>query len=246
MDLREKVKEDLLRSQRLNRSRKRDSFRYPNKLVVRLTNLYMDIYPGNSRNFFKNFAKCCIFLFLNRNVDITFTFPTGKITEEEVLKICGRIKRKRCADRSDLIRLSNGFLCSTVNILAFLRTQGAINVLVKELTDPCGNNQLLAAEAFCNMSLGGDSGSCTKIAKQIASYLVTIFTCGDNDLAQTSLWILYNLMAESERTQDVFLAIRVDMKLRSMLSGNYDTALLKVETTRCLSLVVSSSLFNRG
>lgn len=163
------------------------------------------------------------------------------VDEQEILKLCNRIKRRKHADESDLFRLSNGFLYSTTNIAIFLKVQGAVNVLVKELTGSSGDKQLLAAEAFCNLSLG-DSGSCFKVSKLISSYLLTMTTSVNNELAQTSLWTLYNLIAESEKAQEVFLAGKVDSKLLGILEGNYE-AELQMEATKCLAVLVASPLF---
>lgn len=174
------------------------------------------------------------------------TTPPLQITEPEILKLCNRIKRRKHADEKDLTRLSNGFLWSSDNISSFLKNQGSLNVLVKELTGSNGQKQILAAEAVCNLSLG-DPGACLKIAKQIATYLLPMLSSKNTQLAQTSLWILYNLIADDtddvHRVQEVFFAQRIDMKLMGILGDNVDVE-LKQEATKCLSVVVGSSLFD--
>lgn len=165
-----------------------------------------------------------------------------QVNQVEILKLCNRIKRRKHADEKDLTRLSNGFLYSSGNIEAFLKTQGTLNVLVKELTGASGEKQILAAEAFCNLALGDPVG-CVKIAKQVATYLMNLATSKNDQLAQTSLWILYNLIADNgERAQEVFFAQRIDLKLVTILQDNVNVE-LKLEATKCLSVVVASSLF---
>lgn len=178
---------------------------------------------------------------------INFTPPPPyQITEPEILKLCNRIKRRKHADEKDLTRLSNGFLWSSDNISSFLKNQGSLNVLVKELIGSSGQKQILTAEAVCNLSLG-DPGACLKIAKQIATYLLPMLSSKNTQLAQTSLWILYNLIADdtddAHRVHEVFFVQRIDLKLMTILEDNVDVE-LKQEATKCLSVVVDSSLFD--
>lgn len=158
----------------------------------------------------------------------------------EVEKLCNRIKRRKHADESDLERLSRGFLSSAANITAFVKVPGALNVLIKELTGSSGEKQVLAAEAICNLSLG-DSGSCSKIAKQVAAYLLTLASSQNYHVAETSLWIMYNLMVDNEPVLDVFLAHKVDWKLRGILESNVPVE-LKREATKCLAVVMAKPL----
>lgn len=166
-----------------------------------------------------------------------------EVSASEILKLCNRIKRRKQLEDYDLIRISKGFLCSSENIVLFLKTQGAFNVLIKELIGSSGDKQILVAEAICNLSLG-DHLSCVKISKAIASYLLPMTTSQNSSLAETSLWILYNLMAEeNERVDETFFTQGVDLKLLAALESNVDIH-VKLETTRCLAVIVASPLLN--
>lgn len=169
---------------------------------------------------------------------------TVYVSESEILKLCNRIKRRKHSDDSDLIQLGKGFLSTPQNIVAFLKTQGALNVLVKDLTSSSsGDKQMLAAEAFCNLSLG-DETSCLKISKQIATYIVDMTTSQNSELAQTCLWTLYNLLAESgDRVHQIFHAQGVHLKLVAVLQSNVDIS-LKIEASKCLSVVVASTVLD--
>lgn len=165
-----------------------------------------------------------------------------EVNETEILKLCNRMKRRKQLEESDMVRLSQGFISSAANIETFQKTTGALNVLVKELIGSSGEKQVLAAEVFCNLSLG-DSGSCLKIAKQIATYLMPMVSSLNHSLAETSLWILFNLIAESERALEVFQAQGLDLKLQETLENKSIDETLKCEATKCLSVLVSSPLF---
>ena len=93
------------------------------------------------------------------------------ILETDIRGLARRIKRLRQADCQDLKRLSHGFLQGNKNIEEFCNTQGALGIIVKELTGQDSNRKLLAFECLCNLTLGPDY--CTeKIIKAAGSYLV--------------------------------------------------------------------------
>lgn len=101
------------------------------------------------------------------------------VNESDINGLCSRIKRRKRATAEDLRRLANAFLQSESNISAFIKVTGAINVLVKEFTGTDRDQQLLAGQCLCNLSLGNEI-SCSKIATFAGSYLM-IFMLNSND-----------------------------------------------------------------
>lgn len=89
---------------------------------------------------------------------------------KEIRGICSRIKRRKQAEENDLLALSNGFLQSQENITAFIKTTGAINVLVKEFIGSDSGKQNLAGECLCNLAMG-DEICCEKVVEFAGSYL---------------------------------------------------------------------------
>lgn len=157
-----------------------------------------------------------------------------------VPKLCNRIKRRSKADCEDLSRLSDAFLASETNISSFMKTQGALGVLVKELFSSSGEKQVLVTEVLCNLALG-DEFCVEKLTTAIAPYLVPMVTSQYCTLAETSLWTLFNLIVASEKAQELLLAQQVDLKLLKLLEGNADEN-LKTEATKCLSVLSKSLL----
>lgn len=100
------------------------------------------------------------------------------ITDQDIIGLAGRIKRRKQAESDDLYRLSTGFLQNELNIRTFVNIQGALNVIVKVLTGSNAKLQILAAECINNLSLG-DSITCEKIALTCGTYL-TAFTNHQN------------------------------------------------------------------
>ena len=103
------------------------------------------------------------------------------LTEKDVVGLCSRIKRRKHATEEDLRKLSNAFIQSEANIVAFIKITGAINILIKEFTGCERNQQLLAAQCLCNLSLG-DETCCSKVATFAGSYLM-IFIMKSSDVA---------------------------------------------------------------
>uniref|UniRef100_A0A182W6N5 IBB domain-containing protein n=1 Tax=Anopheles minimus TaxID=112268 RepID=A0A182W6N5_9DIPT len=121
------------------------------------------------------------------------------ISEQEIKGLAGRIKRRKRCDPLDLVRLSYGFQQSRENISHFIRTTGAINVIVKELTGHDYNLQLLAAECLCNLSLGDDV-CCEKIANFAGTYLIALAENPNcRPLQQTCFWTLQNIVGSSPK-----------------------------------------------
>lgn len=102
------------------------------------------------------------------------------LTEKDVAGLCSRIKRRKHATEQDLRKLSNAFIQSAANITAFIKTTGAINIIIKEFTGSDRSQQLLAAQCLCNLSLG-DETCCLKIATFTGSYLM-IFIMKSSDV----------------------------------------------------------------
>lgn len=103
------------------------------------------------------------------------------LTEKDIAGLCSRIKRRKHASEEDLIRLSNAFIQSELNISAFIKTTGAVNIVVKELTGSDNSRKLLAAQCLCNLSLG-DEICCFKLATFAGSYIM-ILTMESTDAA---------------------------------------------------------------
>lgn len=93
------------------------------------------------------------------------------LTEKDVRALTARIKRRKGATEEDMNRLNCALLQSMDNITAFIKTPGAINIIVRELIGKNVVNQILACEFLCNLSLG-DEICCEKIAIYSGLYLV--------------------------------------------------------------------------
>lgn len=105
------------------------------------------------------------------------------ISEHDIHGLCSRIKRRKAADDEDLRKLGSAFIQSEENIIAFIRVTGAINVIVKEFTGNDRNQQILAAQCICNLSLGNDI-CCFKLATFAGSYLsIAMLNINDTQLS---------------------------------------------------------------
>lgn len=111
------------------------------------------------------------------------------VTEKDIAGLCSRIKRRKHATDEDLRKLCNAFIQSEANISAFIKTTGAINVIIKEFTGSDRSQQLLAAQCLCNLSLG-DETCCAKIATFAGSYLM-IFIMKSSDISLAVNWICF-------------------------------------------------------
>lgn len=115
------------------------------------------------------------------------------ITEKDIAGLCSRIKRRKHATAEDLTKLGNAFIQNEANISAFIKTTGAINIIIKEFTGNDHNQQLLAAQCLCNLSLG-DETCCTKIATFAGSYLmIFMMKLSDTSMAVSFLLLLHSL-----------------------------------------------------
>uniref|UniRef100_A0A182QJ20 IBB domain-containing protein n=1 Tax=Anopheles farauti TaxID=69004 RepID=A0A182QJ20_9DIPT len=144
------------------------------------------------------------------------------ITEQEIKGLAGRIKRRKRCDPIDLVRLSYGFQQSRENIAHFIRTTGAINVIVKELTGHDFNLQLLAAECLCNLSLGDDV-CCEKIATFAGTYLIALSENPNcRPLQQTCLWAVQNIVGSSPKGSKLLFSQGLVVVLVRLLSSVTD------------------------
>lgn len=94
---------------------------------------------------------------------------TEILTVEDIKGLCGRIKRRKHCTDEDLQKLGNAFFQSKANISAFIRTTGALNVIIKEFIGH--ERQLQAGKVLCNLSMG-DEGCCNKIALFAGAYIM--------------------------------------------------------------------------
>ncbi|XP_040171562.1 uncharacterized protein LOC120905014 [Anopheles arabiensis] len=141
------------------------------------------------------------------------------ITEQEIKGLAGRIKRRKRCDPLDLVRLSYGFQQSRENIAHFIRTTGAINVIVKELTGHDYNLQLLAAECLCNLSLGDDV-CCEKIANFAGTYLIALAENPNcRPLQETCFWTLQNIVGSSPKGSKLLFSQGLVVVLVRLLSS---------------------------
>lgn len=92
------------------------------------------------------------------------------LTEEDVKKLCGRIKRLKHANEEDLTKLTTAFYQREENISVFLKTTGAINVIIKEFIGNDHEKRILAGQVLLNLSLA--DGDCSKIATFAGAYLM--------------------------------------------------------------------------
>ncbi|XP_050077953.1 uncharacterized protein LOC126564874 [Anopheles maculipalpis] len=140
------------------------------------------------------------------------------ISEQEIKGLASRIKRRKRCDPLDLVRLSYGFQQSRENISHFIRTTGAINVIVKELTGHDYNLQLLAAECLCNLSLGDDV-CCEKIANFAGTYLIALAENPNcRPLQQTCFWTLQNIVGSSPKGSKLLFSQGLVVVLVRLLS----------------------------
>ncbi|CAO1356399.1 unnamed protein product [Diamesa hyperborea] len=129
-----------------------------------------------------------------------------KITEQDVIGLCSRIKRKKHASIEDMARLSTAFLQNKENISVFIKVTGAINVIIKEFTCCENTKQIDAAEFLCNLSLG-DETCCEKIAYVAGVYLtIYIMNLQNTQLTTTCLWIMQNLAASGDKPLDILFS----------------------------------------
>jgi hypothetical protein len=112
------------------------------------------------------------------------------LTESDIKGLCGRIKRRKHCTEEDLEKLTNAFFQSEENITEFLKTTGAINILIKELLGT--ERQLMAAQCLCNLSLG-DEMSCNKIATFAGCYLMILLKNLSDVMLIVSIEIFLNV-----------------------------------------------------
>jgi hypothetical protein len=108
------------------------------------------------------------------------------LTENDVVGLCGRIKRRKHATEEDLIKLGTAFYQNEANISAFMKITGAINVIIKEFIGH-SDRQFLVAQVLCNLSLS--DACCSKIATFSGAYLMVYL----RNLTQTSFIVSLNL-----------------------------------------------------
>ncbi|KAH8293109.1 hypothetical protein KR044_004279, partial [Drosophila immigrans] len=159
---------------------------------------------------------------LRTNATDALRFGLGQIKDEiselenlsvkDVHGLAGRIKRRKHATAEDMYRLSHAFLQSNDNIKAFAATQGAAQVIVKELTGANVQRQIEAAECLCNLSLG-EAHVCEKITTLAGSYLVTYLNSQEPRLKRSCLWTLANILASCEKSAKTLLQMQLATKL---------------------------------
>uniref|UniRef100_A0A1A9WKP0 IBB domain-containing protein n=1 Tax=Glossina brevipalpis TaxID=37001 RepID=A0A1A9WKP0_9MUSC len=130
------------------------------------------------------------------------------LSENDVLGIARRIKRRKHAAPEDMYRLSHAFLQDLDNIKAFNKMSGALQILIKELTGKNSECQINAAECLCNFSLG-DSQVCEKIASLAGSYLVTYLHSSEIQLVRLCLWTMANILATSSKGARICLQMQL-------------------------------------
>ncbi|KAH8403233.1 hypothetical protein KR222_008554, partial [Zaprionus bogoriensis] len=159
---------------------------------------------------------------LRTNTTDALRFGLGQIQDEirelenlgikDVHGLASRIKRRKHATAEDMYRLSHAFLQGNDNINAFAQVQGALQVLVKELTGAHVDRQIEAAECLCNFSLG-ESHVCEKITTLAGSYLVTYLNSQEARLKRSCLWTLANILATCAKSGKTLLQMQLVTKL---------------------------------
>lgn len=124
-------------------------------------------------------------------------FIAEQITEKDISGLAGRIKRRKQATAEDLVKLGHAFLQNQSNISVFMKITGASNVIIKEFTGNNGNQQLLAAQCLCNLSMG-DEISCAKLSSSIGTYLI-MYVHSSTNIILTVSRLSTNLHYQSDR-----------------------------------------------
>ncbi|XP_034100313.1 transmembrane and coiled-coil domain-containing protein 6 [Drosophila albomicans] len=166
---------------------------------------------------------------LRTNATDALRFGLGQIRDEirelenlsvkDVHGLAGRIKRRKHATTEDMYRLSHAFLQSNDNINAFAATQGAVQVIVKELTGTNVQRQIDAAECLCNLSLG-EAHVCEKITTLAGSYLVTYLNSQESRLKRSCLWTLANILASCQKSAKTLLQMQLATKLWKLYTSD--------------------------
>ncbi|XP_060654285.1 uncharacterized protein LOC132789947 [Drosophila nasuta] len=166
---------------------------------------------------------------LRTNATDALRFGLGQIRDEirelenlsvkDVHGLAGRIKRRKHATTEDMYRLSHAFLQSNDNINAFAATQGAVQVIVKELTGADVQRQIDAAECLCNLSLG-EAHVCEKITTLAGSYLVTYLNSQESRLKRSCLWTLANILASCQKSAKTLLQMQLATKLWKLYTSD--------------------------
>lgn len=165
---------------------------------------------------------------------------SSTLNEKAISGICSRIKRRKLADVQDLVALSNGFLQSNSNITVFIKTVGAINILVKEFIGNDSTRQILAGECLLNLSLG-DEICCEKVAQFASSYLtIYILNLPNFKLLKTCLWIMQNLAASGEKPLTILMSQKL-VKNVLHVSNHVMYDEIKDECNTLLDIMLSSS-----
>lgn len=178
------------------------------------------------------------------------------LTEKDIAGLCSRIKRRKHASEEDLRKLSNAFIQSEANIAMFIKTTGAINIIIKEFTGSDRCKQLFAAQCLCNLSLG-DEICCSKVATFAGSYLM-IFIMKSNDatltvsqiiqvdqslffimrcflLQRICLWITQNIVAAGSKAMNILLSQEL---LKNCLHILNESAEQEVDAVQLLDIIV--------
>lgn len=178
------------------------------------------------------------------------------LTEKDIAGLCSRIKRRKHASEEDLRKLGNAFIQSEANIAVFIKTTGAINIIVKEFTGSDRSKQLFAAQCLCNLSLG-DEICCSKVATFAGSYLM-IFIMKSNDatltvsqiiqldqslfflmrcflLQRICLWITQNIVAAGSKAMNILLSQEL---LKNCLHILNESAEQEVDAVQLLDIII--------
>lgn len=178
------------------------------------------------------------------------------LTEKDIAGLCSRIKRRKHASEEDLRKLSNAFIQSEANIATFIKTTGAINIVIKEFTGSDRSKQLLAAQCLCNLSLG-DETCCSKVATFAGSYLM-IFIMKSNDVTLTvssiilaeskfsfltcnfllqriCLWITQNVVAAGSKSMNILLSQEL---LKNCLHILNESAEQGIDAVQLLDIII--------
>ncbi|XP_030382805.1 uncharacterized protein LOC115630410 isoform X1 [Scaptodrosophila lebanonensis] len=141
----------------------------------------------------------------------------------------------------DMYRLSYAFLQGNENINAFADKQGAVQVLVKELTGIDLTRRFDAAECFCNFSLG-EAHVCEKIATLAGTYLVTYMDIKEPRLKRSCLWTLANILSTSNKATTTLLQMQLVPKLWKLYTAPADDLnVYQEDAAICLYLIATSA-----
>ncbi|XP_067012982.2 uncharacterized protein [Anabrus simplex] len=140
---------------------------------------------------------------------------------KEVSELAERLKHKGNVTLRELHMLKNAFIHSEENISAFLRVNGALHALIRELSGSDTRFQLAAANCCCNLALGNPK-FCFQLTKSAAPYLISSLDGLNNAFLDTCVWTLGNLAGSNLKCWRILKSQGILPKLAHLLTSFSD------------------------